>query len=153
MISLLNNNNNKIHKTTITIMHFIAHKYIYIYIYSLTCSLLGIDKPDIMLPSVNSFHIQDYTEDSTRMVSVKYHWCFVFSELVHEHYFKFPIYAVQDLNAKISGNSLGSSFSDGCNNTSLSFGAFFILSLPVFFVFGWIPTKPFHYSCHRNYPV
>ena len=135
MISLLKNDKNKMHKTTIKISHFIEHNK-YIYIYSLTCSLLGIDKPDIMLTAVNSFHIQDCTEDSNPMVPVKYHWWFVFSELVHEHYFKFPIYAVQDLNAKISGNSLGSSFSDGCNNTSVSFGAFFILALPVF-VFFW----------------
>ena len=49
--------------------------------------MLEIDKPDIMLPAVNSSHIQDCTEDSTPMVPVKYHWWFVFSELVKEHYF------------------------------------------------------------------
>ena len=87
MISLLNNDNNKMHKTTITIMHFITHTK-YIYIYSLTCSLLGIDKPDIMLPAENSFHIKDCTEDSTPIFPVKDLWWFVFSELVHEKHFK-----------------------------------------------------------------
>ena len=56
-------------------------------VYSLTCSLLGIDKPDIMLPAVNSFYAQYCTEDATPMVPVKDHWLFVLSELVHEHCF------------------------------------------------------------------
>ena len=49
--------------------------------------LLGIDKPDIMLPAVNSFHAQDCTEDFTPMVLVKDNWWFLLLEIVHEHYF------------------------------------------------------------------
>ena len=64
--------------------------------------------------------------------------------------FKFPIYDVQELNAKRSGNPLGYSFSDGCNNKSVSFGAFIILAFPVFVVLlflRWIFTKFLAFAC------
>ena len=48
-------------------------------VYSLTCSLLGINKLGIMLLEVNSFPAYDCTEDFTIMFLVKDNWWLLFT--------------------------------------------------------------------------
>ena len=135
MISLLNNDINKMHKTTITIIHFIAHqnnKYTYIH-WPARC--LGLTSLILCFLQYSVFILKIVARILLQCSLWNTNGCVFSRNLSMNIIFKLPIYAVQDLYAKRSGNSLGSSFSYGCNKKSVSFGAFFILASPVLFVF------------------
>ena len=134
MISLLNNNINKMHKTTITIIHFIAHQYIYIHIF--TDLLVVWDWKAWYYASCSTqftYSILQRGFYSNFPSEIPMVVCFL-GTCPWTLFFKVPIKDVQYLYAKRSGNSLGSSFSDGCNKNQCHLSPFLFLHR-LFFLF------------------